>query len=823
MKAKLIFKFLPAIWILITISALYGQDVFSTNTKMLLLNLANRQQEQGIINEAKITPEVAKRFVIKSLPEGKTVHAMVLTAPGFNSFLLQREGIKINSTAGNLLSVEIPLASLPALSGIKGIRYVDVDREAGKRLDSAKSATKVNLVNTGTGLSSPFKGVGVIIGVIDGGFDFTHPDFKDNAGNLRIKRVWDQGKTSGTPPAGFSYGAEYTSADAILAAGSDNTATHGSHVSGIAGGSGNGSGGKYAGMAPDAELVFVSSSGGNSTIADAIKYIFDYAKSVGKPAVVNMSLGTHIGPHDGTSPLDKNIDELTSPGKIIVGAAGNEGDTKLHIFRNFAADPQPFSTVISIENKNSGEGTVDIWGSQNSSFSVSLSITDLNGNVLTGSSAITSASGGVVEKEETIGTETLAYRITAVAASPLNNKPNIQVEIMNKSDQYLFVLNCSSMDSRAHFWNHGEGGGAAFEALPKPGYVEGDVNYTVGEIGGTARGIISVGAYTSRNSYVSYDGQNQSISFYTECGEIAPFSSRGPTADERVKPEIAAPGNALISAGSSFKTNEPNERIALKVEDKWPYIVSQGTSMSSPCVTGIIALFLQAKNNLTKDDIISIFKTTSITDNFTGAVPQAGSNTWGFGKINAYDGIKKILELTSPADTFSIAGRVVYSTPSGSPLISVKVLLLKDSAVIDSAVTNQSGEFIFAGKEKGTYLLNCSSSQNWGGVNSTDALLIRKYLSGVSSFDSLQFRSADVNNSGSVNSTDALLIRKRVAGLESLFAAGDWVFEKPLVSDVTPYPVVIRGLCTGDVNGSYIISTSKKLTNQAVKKLTGGQ
>ena len=111
---------------------------------------------------------------------------------------------------------------------------------------------------------------------------------------------------------------------------------HGAHTMGIAAGGDMKS--KYYGVAPDADIVFVSFKSDDTNIADAIKYIFDYADKVDKPCVINMSLGQHIGPHNGTSFLDRLIDESTGPGRIIVGAAGNEGNVRLHTSKTFTAD-----------------------------------------------------------------------------------------------------------------------------------------------------------------------------------------------------------------------------------------------------------------------------------------------------------------------------------------------------------------------------------------------------------------------------------------------------------------------------------------------------
>lgn len=141
--------------------------------------------------------------------------------------------------------------------------------------------------------NGPYTGKGVVIGIVDNGFQYDHVDFLNaDKSDTRIKRVWDQHGT-GNAPEGFGYGAEYKTTAEIRAAKYDLTSGfHATHVSGIASGSDKST--PYYGVAPDADLVFVSFKSTNAQIVDGIKYVFDYAKSVGKPAVVNISLGSHM-------------------------------------------------------------------------------------------------------------------------------------------------------------------------------------------------------------------------------------------------------------------------------------------------------------------------------------------------------------------------------------------------------------------------------------------------------------------------------------------------------------------------------------------------
>ena len=157
---------------------------------------------------------------------------------------------------------------------------------------------------------------------------------------------------------------------------------HGSHVAGIAAGSDRTT--PYYGVAPESELVFVSFGSSNVNITDGIQYCFDYAESVGKPCVVNISLGSHLGPHDGTSASDQAFAAMAGPGRIIVGAAGNEGSTALHVGKDLEEGDTSLKTMIGFsENSASKQAYVDIWGSKGAPLKVKAVVVDaLKGKVM---------------------------------------------------------------------------------------------------------------------------------------------------------------------------------------------------------------------------------------------------------------------------------------------------------------------------------------------------------------------------------------------------------------------------------------------------------
>ena len=168
------------------------------------------------------------------------------------------------------------------------------------------------------------------------------------------------------------------------------------------------------------------------------------------------------------------------------------------------------------------------------------------------------------------------------------------------------------------------------------GWTDGDSKYTVGEIGGTGKNVISVGAYATRTG-----------SYAREEGMIAEFSSLGPTADGRVKPDITAPGNQIISSYSSAQFYDSGICDNTTVNGKkYYYGYMSGTSMATPFITGVLATWLQANPTLSPNDVRNIFKKTARQDNYTGTISENGDNTWGFGKIDAWNGIKECIKMT---------------------------------------------------------------------------------------------------------------------------------------------------------------------------------
>src|SRR5262249_18338556 len=204
---------------------------------------------------------------------------------------------------------------------------------------------------------------GIIVGEVDTGIDWSSDDFKKPDGTTRILNIWDQ-TVAGTPPAGFAIGTEWTSAqiNANLCTHHD-TDGHGTHVMGTAAADGAATGNaqpafQFTGMAPKADIIVVATTFQTADIIDGVNYIFQKAAALGKNAVVNLSLGSQFGAHDGTEDFDTAMNAMTGPGKIICVAAGNDGNAGIHCKQ--LVPPGPAQTVtFSVPAYTANAGTVN--------------------------------------------------------------------------------------------------------------------------------------------------------------------------------------------------------------------------------------------------------------------------------------------------------------------------------------------------------------------------------------------------------------------------------------------------------------------------------
>lgn len=572
---------------------------------------------------------------------------------------LRKHGVTVRSVLGDVVTASLPLSCINTIAAIDGVKNIQAGSEVRLLMDAARADANVDACHTATESLGDYTGKGVVVGIVDNGFEYAHADFlKNDYTKTRVVRVWEQGATSGNAPEKYGYGAEYTTLKDMKHARLDTYDTfHGTHVAGIAAGSDRST--NYYGVATEADIVLVSFITSQSTsVIDGIKYVFDYAESVGKPCVVNISLGTHLGPHDGTSDTDRALAELVGPGRIIVGAAGNEGTKAVHASKTFSEGNTTMKTMIGFDNDKAATKTarIDIWGDKDATLKVKPVVVNTNdGSIMAELSEV--ATDGEKNAElsfpEGCGVEGTVQM--ALQVSPSNDRPNVLAICSATSiadNRRIGLVITGSEGSTVHMWNSDVTG--YFLSEGKEGWTDGDDIYTIAEIGGISPDVITVGSYNTKDSYKDLMGNvhNVDADKMGNVGERSLFSSCGPTTDGRQKPDVVAPGCAVVSATSKYWQGfYPMAAVAKSQYANDCYDVNIGTSMSSPFVTGTVALWLQANPKLTPSDVRNILNASSRHDQYTGNADSCDRNKWGAGKIDAYAGLQIAAGKTGISDT----------------------------------------------------------------------------------------------------------------------------------------------------------------------------
>lgn len=583
-------------------------------------------------------------------------------------------GLDLNSIPGfepvtvlpskSIVTGWLNLYELQSVVQISAIKKIEASTYSYLSNGEANRLTKVDQVHAGSGqLSKSYTGKGVVVGIIDSGIDFTAEDFSDENGTRiqflmdmqadNTNKVWTKAEIDANPNS-------ITQRDGSGAGG------HGTHVAGTAVGNGR-MDSRFKGVAPEADIIFVkgirepNSNGGfgDADIIEAIRFIFEKAGEMGKPAVINMSLGGNSGPLDGSSLYEQSITELQQgPGKVIVAAAGNEGFDYLHSGIEVSSAEIDYFTLDLAQSES--RFFKEIWYDPNVLESV---VVRMYQDGLDGSLNMIGATNWVNMGE---------YNPDGFLLSDANANPiaRVYVDAANTQDVnngdgqiYISVQQANeTVDLTLYKWgvfyNTGNGTGrfdaTNYQARTTPNPVDmhgftfltGDRIRSVGSPS-TAKEVVSVGAYVSTTSWTADNGGtyssrypsafDYSTSYTPESGEIAYFSSRGPTRDGRQAPLIAAPGDQIFSVRSTHISDADLSESKLVGNGK--YQGMQGTSMATPHVSGIIALMLQAKADLTYNDIVQAFSTYSSSDTQTGTVPNS---IFGYGKIDALALVKSL-------------------------------------------------------------------------------------------------------------------------------------------------------------------------------------
>ena len=508
-------------------------------------------------------------------------------------------------------------------------------------LHHAAEDARLDSVRWAVNLPQEFTGEGVIIGITDWGFDYTHPVFYDtNMVHYRVLRAWDQFKTSGPAPEGYDYGTEYIGAEALLNAQCDTSnvydyAYHGTHCAGIAGGAGAGT--VYRGVAVDAEFLFVSVNLTDQQVIDAWRWMYDVSQQEGKRLVISMSWGLYyLDNMDGTGPLAEEMQRLNDLGVVFVTSAGNNGDENDHLMHTFTQQ-DTIRTIFTFPSSSIGS-RITMMNSSDQPFSFALFAMDNSYNILAETPFYATSGDNLVNSQLVVGTDTIHYWFEAEASNEYNQRPGVQLRVA-KNNGHRLGLAVAANGGEFHAWNmalietdYGNWGGTFARPGQHPDWIQGDALYGIS----TPANIdcsIAVAAHSPR--YTAPSGN-------VVGGAIASFSSSGPGFHSVNKPDISAPGKSIVSAISSY-TNTYTGSYTKSVEFNgrvYRFASLSGTSMAGPFVAGVAALVLQVNPFLSAAQVKDILLQTAYNDQYT---EQSGPLRFGSGKVNAYNAVMQAL------------------------------------------------------------------------------------------------------------------------------------------------------------------------------------
>jgi len=584
--------------------------------------------------------------------ESKRIELLVETTDPYSlRKWLQSKGGSSGAFAGGIMTVRVPVGEVNNLLNHSGVLRVRPSRKLKPLLDVSRSKIHADTAEAGIGLPRGVTGSDVIVGIVDTGIDYNHPDFKNPDGSTRIIALWDQ-TLPGNPPQDFGYGRECSvdeiNSNACPEMDADPDFSHGTHVMGISAGGNN----TYRGIAPKAMIVAVKTTYTEGSVVDGVDYIFRIAEKYKKPAVVNLSLGGNFGPHDGTGELVRMLEQLQGPGKTIIAAGGNSGNSNIHAGGSINGE----SWYVFDFDANSSSGGVDIWypGGDTMDFAIAVlkqtgQFCSTSGFVPPGQSKqFTLSCGSLNCGTAYIDTTELNYsgngdrNVVILLQSPsqtqdlsrcrwvLGVKPNIQDPDGGNFDSWIMTDNAEFTDN-------------SIVLPPELGLLSkaGDAQMTI-SVPADGKNIIAVGSFVSKTAWRAKDGNEYTCEPDCVLDNISNFSSKGPTRDGRVKPDITAPGEWIVSTKSGGVSEIPSYLI---IPDGVHFILA-GTSMASPHVTGAVALMYDLNPQLTPEEIKNLIINNADIDVFTGGVPN---NQWGYGKLNVSKILQKIVPVPEDA------------------------------------------------------------------------------------------------------------------------------------------------------------------------------
>lgn len=668
---------------------------------------------------------------------------------------VEAAGAVVEQREGPILIVTAPLSKVQAVAAVEGVVTVSLSREMTVNAvnpmgdDLSRSTLGLDKIQgAASPLPTAYTGAGVVVGLVDMGIDVHHAAFLNPDGTHRVKRAWKHivsGKNTLTITADTEEKIVKFKSDAP-------STTHGTHTMGLAAGSFHPEGGPdFRGAAPDADIAVSCGYTDNARIIKGVRSIVDYAKSENKPCVVNISLGTNTGPHDGTDELPAALNQIATDENVsIFVSCGNEGAYQAFLYKEFSADDKVLKTFVAPSNYTAALypgislfpqalGSLDVWSDDGTPFTVHIDMIRFIDNKPTvvstftlpaSGSAYLANNGSLGFTPDMVKTDDADFN-TVYRSSFIGGAGSVYAANGRYHTELNFQLECTSAELfQQHFMSlriEGEPGhkiyaygtpmsgvfafsllGGGFE-----GFTTSDGNGSLNALAGADK-LVTVGSYITHNFVPVATFGRETV------GTTASYSSWGLTPDGRIHPIVSAPGSRIVSSMSSeyvasYDYSEEIQPIyythTAADGTKHYFTPMTGTSMSSPYMAGVAAVWLSADPTLTTEQIVAIARETASAP----SVPRVNDGTGAH--LDAFKGLCKVLNLSGVADVnvadkpiaVSGSGNVFTVSAAAARSLSAQVVNTVGAVVAQASGATEELAVDCSALPAGVYILNISA------------------------------------------------------------------------------------------------------------------
>lgn len=670
------------------------------------------------------------------------VGAFVELADGCTADDLREGGFSVLTVRGDIALCMVSADSAATMARQRAVRTMSIARDIHPAIATAKAAIGLDKVHAGTGLPATYTGKGVVAGVVDQGIDPNHLNFRNPDGSTRLGYFYNIKLANTT--TGYEHKG-YFGEDVKNFTTDSEESYHGTHTLGILAGYHRGNvkmadaskfsdakipvpvteqPNPYLGAAPGATLAAAGCSSLNDMfIAMGVDQLCSFSYEKQQPAVISMSLGSNVGPHDTNSILNRFLDMTATKSDdnplppVLCVSAGNEGDRRIALKKRLKKG-ESFNTLLwpyllqrtadDPDSKTVYQDNIAIYSPDQTRLVVTPRLYNVDRNYRVSASfpQIGDGHGAYYISDEYYQLDesdqinaTLArwfygfigvggmidedvnryYAMVDFALQDTDNNiatvadalttsrqiPGFEVKIADDADvpEEGILIECYSSGQSTELFDYKQSG---FEI--------GDYNGTISDMAVCPK-LIVVGSYNTADEWFCLDGLKSHYTGegdYFTPGRVSGFSSYGTLADGRNLPTVCAPGSTVVSSVNRYfseidqvkdQAAQLFQAVATDSDGRLNYWKQEvGTSMSCPLVAGAIACWLEADPTLTYSDIQDVIAKTAVVDDDV----RAGDPVkWGAGKFDALAGIKEVLRRAALPSVSADSDSRLIITPAG--------------------------------------------------------------------------------------------------------------------------------------------------------------